>query len=180
MDMAVDRAGLLTLTGRLLSSGISPPLLFFDHENRSAPPARATPSGMNRQNQLLRRLLNEHARAVRQRHTSDFVGRLRVLLCTFLPDEAGIETTVAEVLGMSRRTLNRWLAAEGTTFQRELDWVRYSMAQYLLREPAIQIAEVAAALAYSSTSAFTHAFIRWSGKAPSQWRRRRRLPRHVM
>jgi AraC-like DNA-binding protein len=44
---------------------------------------------------------------------------------------------------MSRRTLQRLLRAEGTTFTALVDGVRRELATRYLREPAIAIAEVA-------------------------------------
>jgi AraC-like DNA-binding protein len=108
---------------------------------------------MNRQNCLLLRLLREHARDVQQCH---IVGRLRALLCACIQGQASSADEVAQLMGLTRRTLSRRLEAEGTTFQRELDWTSYSMARHLLREPTIQVAEVAAVLAYSSSAAFIH------------------------
>ncbi|MFX8067372.1 AraC family transcriptional regulator, partial [Acinetobacter baumannii] len=40
-----------------------------------------------------------------------------------------------------------------------------------LRDPQLDLAEVALLLGYSEQSAFTRAFRQWTGLAPSQWRR---------
>jgi len=73
---------------------------------------------------------------------------------------------------MHERTLNRRLRAEGTTFQRELEAVRYDTARQLLDETSMTLAQVAAALEYADTSAFSRAFKRWAGATPAQWRAR--------
>lgn len=79
---------------------------------------------------------------------------------------------VARLLLMHRRTLNRRLMAEGTTFQRLLDEVRFEAACQLLDTARIPITEIAATLGYAETSAFSRAFRRWSGVTPIQRRRR--------
>jgi AraC-like DNA-binding protein len=77
---------------------------------------------------------------------------------------------VAEVLSIHRRTLNRCLRREGTTFRAVLDRVRFEAARDLLRDERREIDEVARALGYAEPSAFTRAFRRWAGVPPSRWR----------
>jgi AraC-like DNA-binding protein len=80
---------------------------------------------------------------------------------------------VAQALALHRRTLNRRLSAEGTTFQQVLDRVRFAVAKELLQESALSIPEVAAALGYSDYVSFTRAFKRWAGGPPGAWRKMR-------
>jgi AraC-like DNA-binding protein len=78
----------------------------------------------------------------------------------------------ARMLAIHRRTLNRRLKAEGTTFQRVLDGVRFSVACELLSMSEISLDDVAATLGYAAVSPFMRAFARWAGTAPGTWRRR--------
>lgn len=85
---------------------------------------------------------------------------------------------VAQMLSMHRRTLNRRLQAEGTTFQHVLDAVRFEVARQLLATD-ISLDDIAAALGYAGVSPFMRAFRRWAGTSPGQWRHaagRRRSP----
>ena len=77
---------------------------------------------------------------------------------------------LAESLSIHRRTLNRCLQREGTTFRAVLDRVRFEAARDLLRDERCDIEEVARALGYAEPSAFTRAFRRWAGVPPSRWR----------
>jgi AraC-like DNA-binding protein len=77
---------------------------------------------------------------------------------------------VAQMLAMHRRTLNRRLKAQGTTFQLVLDRVRFEVAQQLLADTQVAIDDVAATLGYASVSPFMRSFRRWSGTTPGQWR----------
>jgi AraC-like DNA-binding protein len=78
---------------------------------------------------------------------------------------------VAHMLTMHRRTLNRRLEAQGTTFQEVLDQVRFEVARQLLADTSVAIDDVAAALGYAGVSPFLRAFRRWSGATPGRWRR---------
>lgn len=78
---------------------------------------------------------------------------------------------VAAMLDMHRRTLNRRLEAEGTTFRDVLDDVRFHVACQLLSSTTLPADDIAAALAYDSLGAFMRSFKRWSGTTPRHWRR---------
>jgi AraC-like DNA-binding protein len=77
---------------------------------------------------------------------------------------------VADKLSVSTSTLKRRLAEEGTTFRdvRE-SWLREQAIARLL-DPTTTISQVAADLSYSDLSNFSHAFKRWTGQSPSQFR----------
>lgn len=77
---------------------------------------------------------------------------------------------VARMLSMHRRTLNRRLQAQGTTFQEVLDQIRFEVARQLLASD-IALDDIAATLGYSGVSPFMRAFRRWSGSTPGHWRR---------
>jgi AraC-like DNA-binding protein len=78
---------------------------------------------------------------------------------------------LAPTLSLQRRTLSRRLRAQGTTFQKILDEVRFEAARHLLEHTRAPIGEIAAALCYAEVSAFMHAFRRWTGTTPGQWRK---------
>jgi AraC-like DNA-binding protein len=78
---------------------------------------------------------------------------------------------VARELGMSPRTLNRRLRAEGTWFRGILDAVRGERATALLSDPSVGIGEIAFVLGYSEPTAFHRSFKRWTGQTPLAFRR---------
>src|SRR5262249_48810149 len=77
---------------------------------------------------------------------------------------------IARRLHTSERSLNRRLAEEGTTFQRERDAVRFVMASELLALTDLRVGDISVALSYANHSGFVRSYHRWSGKSPSQWR----------
>jgi AraC-like DNA-binding protein len=73
-------------------------------------------------------------------------------------------------LGFHPRAMRRRLRQEGTTFEAIKDEVRFTTARELLMLGALGITDIAFTLDYSSVSSFVHAFRRWSGMSPGQWR----------
>ncbi len=79
---------------------------------------------------------------------------------------------VARAMHLSPRTLQRQLAAEGTSMRALAEETRRARALTLL-ERGQSIHEVAAILGYTA-SAFHRAFRRWTGQTPEAYRRRAR------
>lgn len=100
--------------------------------------------------------------------TVDAVVRLiRRMLPTGGPDL----DLVADQLAQHRRTLQRGLAARGTTFAELVDKVRREEAERYLRDTDMPLAQLAGVLGLSEQSALTRASRRWFGVPPSQVRR---------
>lgn len=89
-----------------------------------------------------------------------------------LPDEERI----AAALETSGRSLRRHLAQEGSSLRDVLDEVRLERAAVELAHGAMSLADLAASLGFSDQSAFTRAFVRWTGTAPGAVRRATRRP----
>ena len=85
----------------------------------------------------------------------------------FLPPIAA----VANALGISERTLRYRLAEQDTSFRKLRDTLRYQQACQLLQSKDLSIEQIAEQLHYNEASAFTHAFSRWSGMSPNQYRK---------
>ena len=78
---------------------------------------------------------------------------------------------MARRLHMSRRTLQRNLSKEGTTFQKLFDAYRHSAALTLLKDPEISSDEVGHLLGFSEPSTFYRAFKRWENATPGAYRK---------
>lgn len=81
---------------------------------------------------------------------------------------------VAAKLDRTRRTLQRELAASGTSFSAMLEDLLADRARNLLAAEQ-PVTEVALTLGYTDPAHFTRAFRRWTGLPPSQWRRLNRV-----
>jgi AraC-like DNA-binding protein len=80
--------------------------------------------------------------------------------------EANIDR-VARELGLSRQTLYRRLKTEGVTFEQMLDELRHRLALKLLRDQHLSVKLTSWRLGFSDPAAFSRAFKRWTGTAPS-------------
>ncbi|SEM61177.1 AraC-type DNA-binding protein [Pseudomonas sp. ok272] len=98
-----------------------------------------------------------------------WLGRIRQLLAAQLSAAPGLEG-LAEQLNCSARTLRRHLKDLGSSYQELLDELRFERAKQMLCEDQLPIYRIAEALGFSETASFRHAFVRWSGVAPSQFR----------
>jgi len=86
--------------------------------------------------------------------------------------ESGIEH-LAQATGTSVRTLQRRLKEAGVNYSDLQDDVRKTLAFNLLENQTLALAEIAFSLGYSDVSAFNHAFRRWAGQSPGQYRGQR-------
>ena len=78
---------------------------------------------------------------------------------------------IAAELATSVSTLKRRLHAEGTTLRRLRQQFAQERATARLLDPGISVGEIAAELGYSEVASFSHAFTRWVGCSPTQFRR---------
>ncbi|MDD2876668.1 MAG: AraC family transcriptional regulator [Acidiphilium sp.] len=86
-----------------------------------------------------------------------------------LSGQTGIDK-VATRLGLTRRTMQRRLAANGLTFERLAQTIILSEAKARLRDTDNRITDIALELGYSDPAHFTRAYRRWTGCAPHAWR----------
>jgi AraC-like DNA-binding protein len=110
----------------------------------------------------------EQALADRRKASTTWQLKVENAIGPLLPHGQASIGTIASALGVSRRTLARRLAAEGLTFRKVLDRLRFDLAKRYLREEELPISEIAWLLGYREASALNHAFKRWSGTAPKR------------
>ena len=85
--------------------------------------------------------------------------------------ETGLNTErVAQLCGVSKRTLVRRLSELDTSLKAELDQLRMVRAKALLREGRQSVAQVGLNLGYTDASVFSRAFKRWTGQTPRTFR----------
>ncbi len=122
-------------------------------------------------NEELARLLDEMAaQHLAFRFNNRFSSKVRDALLGQLPNGEPSKKETARVLGMTERTLLRRLRDENTNFQELLDRLREKLAFDYLRRPDLTTEKIGYFLGFSSSSAFSRAFVRWTGQRPSEWR----------
>ncbi|SOE98831.1 transcriptional regulator, AraC family [Burkholderia sp. OK233] len=77
---------------------------------------------------------------------------------------------VANLLFLSPRTLRRRLRDQGTSYNQLLNDVRSTLATQYLTTTRKTTEEIAEVLGYSDAANFRHAFKRWTGESPRQFR----------
>ena len=82
-----------------------------------------------------------------------------------------VPATVAAELAIGGRQLQNRLRAEGTSYRQLLDQVRKGIALDVLERADVSIYDVAFLVGFAQQSAFTHAFRRWTGLSPGEYRR---------
>ncbi|WP_395656407.1 AraC family transcriptional regulator ligand-binding domain-containing protein [Nocardioides sp.] len=109
--------------------------------------------------ELLRRRVAEHGAG----RTADAAA---AALLELLPAGRALTSEVALRLGTSPRTLQRRLAAEGTSFGEVLDRTRAELATHYLEQGRHSVAEIAFLLGYDDPGSFYRAHRSWTGRSP--------------
>jgi AraC-like DNA-binding protein len=115
---------------------------------------------------MMQQRVNEQASLA----NDDVASQLRRMLPSLVTTHSDSLAVAAKRVGLAARTLNRRLAAEGTSYLQLREEARYAIARQLLAWTDMPANQVADRLGYANSSAFTRAFRQWSGKAPAEWR----------
>ncbi|GAA1191525.1 AraC family transcriptional regulator [Prauserella alba] len=107
---------------------------------------------------------------VARRRDTDVATRVRRALADAGP-AAGM-AAIAAALSLTERTLRRRLAAEGVSYRDLVDGVRRRWAEEMLTDGTLTVEQISHRLGYSEPSSFLHAFARWHGVPPREFRRR--------
>jgi AraC-like DNA-binding protein len=110
------------------------------------------------------------ALSTRKRKSKQWRLHVENAIAPLLPHGQARKAEIAQRLGVSQRTLARRLASEGVSFVEVLDNLRFDLAKRYLQEPGLPTSQVGWLLGYKESSAFIHAFKRWTGKTPKQMR----------
>lgn len=113
----------------------------------------------------------ELKRRLSEMDTDDsFSAKVRSVLVEILPaGKSGVED-VAAALGMSRRSLQRKLKEEDTTFQKQLNHVRELLAKNYIQNTQLSSEDIAYLLGYQDLNSFFRAFSLWTGKSVTAYK----------
>lgn len=100
-----------------------------------------------------------------------FVTLLRSAIQPYLSDGHPDLALAAEIAGMSKRTLQRKLQLSGHSYSEILQDARCTLAKALLDDSCAKIIDVAMASGYETPQHFSRAFRRFTGLAPTAYRR---------
>jgi AraC-like DNA-binding protein len=77
---------------------------------------------------------------------------------------------IADSLGSPPRTLQRYLAEDGTSFSAVLEKWRFKRSVEALQSTSTSVAGIAEQLGYANTPNFVRAFRRWTNSSPTEYR----------
>ena len=99
-------------------------------------------------------------------------GQLKGRLADLLARGEANADSACRAMQLSRRTLQRRLKAEKTSFQKVLKEVRAELAVRYLSDRRLKALEVAMLLGYNNFSSFTTAFKSWYNMPPAEYRQK--------
>jgi len=101
---------------------------------------------------------------------TDAVSTLKLMLSSYLDERILNIAEVAEIAGISIRSLQREMSFAGQTYTGLIEQVRFEKAAAMLCDSDTRIIDVAYATGYSDPAHFTRAFRRFAGVAPREFR----------
>ena len=100
-----------------------------------------------------------------------FAAKVRSALTELLPGGGGTADGEAEKLGISKRTLQRKLTEEDTSFQKQLNGVRELLAKHYIKNTDMSTDDISFLLGYQELNSFLRAFSIWTGISVSEYKK---------
>jgi AraC-like DNA-binding protein len=138
--------------------------------NSVAFPVQALDLPVPSANRLLYRLLGSYLETVKAAHSQSIIDRVESYIRGSLASGSCSIERCAEKIGMSVRTLQARLAADGARFSDLVEGQRERLAKGHLAQRSLSLDEIADRLGYGEQTSFGRAFKRWTGMTPQQFR----------
>lgn len=149
------------------------PVLFDQADNALVFPKRLLSTPLGQADAQVRLMLDAYADRllgeIQQGHS--VLDRARLELARQLPEAGADLGLIAARLALSPRTLQRRLREAGLSFNQLVDETRQQLVLHYLRDPALELAEIAFLVGFSEPGSLARAFRRWTGKSPGEYRR---------
>jgi len=149
------------------------PVLFEQPDNALIFPKRLLAAPLNQADAQVRGMLDAYAdRLLAELNQGNSVlDRARLELARQLPEQGPDLEAIAAALALSPRTLQRRLREGGLSFSQLVDETRQQLVLHYLRDPALELAEIAFLVGFSESGSLARAFRRWTGTSPGEYRR---------
>jgi len=122
---------------------------------------------------MYRQLIEQAEKYLKSLNTGDNIAaQLQTMLADLMARGEANADAACRALRLSRRTLQRRLKAERTSFQKVLQEVRRELSIRYLSDTRLKALEVAMLLGYSNISSFTTAFKSWYDMPPAEYRQK--------
>ncbi|WP_339411520.1 AraC family transcriptional regulator [Pseudomonas sp. EA_35y_Pfl2_R5] len=148
-------------------------VLFDQADNALVFPKRLLATPLGQADAQVRLMLDAYADRllgeIQQGHS--VLDRARLELSRQLPEVGADLQQIAARLALSPRTLQRRLREAGLSFNQLVDETRQQLVLHYLRDPALELAEIAFLVGFSEPGSLARAFRRWTGQSPGEYRR---------
>ena len=122
---------------------------------------------------MYRQLIEQAEKYLKSLNSGDNIAaQLTRMLADLMASGEANADAACRALKLSRRTLQRRLKAERTSFQKVLQDVRRELSVRYLSDSRLKALEVAMLLGYSNISSFTTAFKSWYDMPPAEYRQK--------
>lgn len=122
---------------------------------------------------MYRQLIEQAGKYLKSLNSGDNIAaQLTRMLADLMASGEANADSACRALKLSRRTLQRRLKAERTSFQKVLQEVRRELSVRYLSDSRLKALEVAMLLGYSNISSFTTAFKSWYDMPPAEYRQK--------
>jgi len=126
---------------------------------------------MPRKDERVHSALSEYADILTRDDKQDLCEQIKAAIRKLLPQGQCSIQAIASMMACDKRSLQRTLKQEGTSYQLLLDEVRYTTAREHLRDSSMPLTNLAILLGYTDVSSFSRAFKQQFGQSPSEWRK---------
>lgn len=149
------------------------PVLFDQADNALVFPKRLLATPLGQADAQVRLMLDAYADRLlgEIQQGPSVLDRARLELSRQLPEVGADLQQIAARLALSPRTLQRRLREAGLSFNHLVDETRQQLVVHYLRDPALELAEIAFLVGFSEPGSLARAFRRWTGQSPGEYRR---------
>ncbi len=122
---------------------------------------------------MYKQLIEQAEKYIKSLNTEDNIAaQLKRMLADLMARGEANADAACRALLLSRRTLQRRLKTERTSFQKILQEVRAELAVRYLSDERLKSLDIAMLLGYSNISSFTTAFKSWYDIPPAEYRQK--------
>ncbi len=122
---------------------------------------------------MYKQLIEQAEKYIKSLNTEDNIAaQLKRMLADLMASGEANADAACRALLLSRRTLQRRLKTERTSFQKILQEVRAELAVRYLSDDRLKSLDIAMLLGYSNFSSFTTAFKSWYDIPPAEYRQK--------
>lgn len=147
------------------------PVVFNSECDQMVVPAQYLDRSIENANAAVQQFTQHYLTQFKKENDHDTVQQISTLIQQTISYQDQSIDHIAQLLGTSRRTLQRRLKDKGVVFKELLNDIRIKTAKWYLTSSQVDITLLSEILGYSDVSGFSRAFKKKTGIAPLAWRK---------